>query len=136
MVFVFFVLDLIMVLSIRLINQNIYFSIQAGIQQRNLCIALEPEAAAVYCTTVDADPPGDPRRDFDRTLLAGPGTRNVIVDMGGMFKHYKFNSVILIKFMVKENTTIGIVCFFFLFWFIMLLNDYKHVIRLSALLAW
>ncbi|XP_045165267.1 heat shock 70 kDa protein 12B-like [Mercenaria mercenaria] len=56
---------------------------RAGIQRQNLCIALEPEVAAVYCTTAEANPPDDPRRDFDRTLPSGPGTTNMIVDMGG-----------------------------------------------------
>lgn len=56
---------------------------QAGIDKQSLCIAFEPEAAAVYYTTAEANPPDDPKRDFDRSLATGPGTTNMIVDMGG-----------------------------------------------------
>ena len=56
---------------------------QAGIPPQNLCIALEPEAAAVYYSVASANPPNDPKRDLDIPIWTGPKTINIIVDMGG-----------------------------------------------------
>ncbi|KAL4227036.1 hypothetical protein ACF0H5_015012 [Mactra antiquata] len=55
----------------------------AGINPNRLCIGLEPEAAAIYCTVYQANPQNDPSLDMDRKLETGPGTTNMIVDMGG-----------------------------------------------------
>lgn len=49
-------------------------AVQAGIDTRRLTIALEPEAASIWCQTVKTEAKG---------ALSGPGTKYMVVDLGG-----------------------------------------------------
>lgn len=48
--------------------------IKAGIDTRRLMLALEPEAASVWCQTIPTEAPG---------CLSGPGSRYMVIDLGG-----------------------------------------------------
>lgn len=53
--------------------------IKAGIPENQLEIALEPEAASIYCHLMHLD---DIRKDHSS---GGPGHKYMVVDLGGMF---------------------------------------------------
>ncbi|WAR26421.1 HS12A-like protein [Mya arenaria] len=48
--------------------------IQAGLDETRVALALEPEAASIWCDTLDAD---------TRAALAGTGTQYMVIDVGG-----------------------------------------------------
>lgn len=61
------------------------FFLQAGIQDNQLIIALEPEAASIYCQYVKTKDISDPK-----LTLSSPGTQYMVVDLGGRVYLYLF----------------------------------------------
>lgn len=57
--------------------------IKAGINDDNLTIALEPEAASMYCKKVPLEKLSGPESEFQ---IFSPGNQYLILDAGGM--HY------------------------------------------------
>ncbi|XP_053378122.1 heat shock 70 kDa protein 12B-like [Mercenaria mercenaria] len=55
----------------------------AGIMGKNLSIALEPECAAIYCTTLPLDKMDVASNTKKTTNIAAPGQTLMVVDMGG-----------------------------------------------------
>ena len=58
-------------------------TIQAGIERNNLSIALEPEAASVYCKYLPIDQLAGADRD---AKLFTPGSKYMVIDLGGKSK--------------------------------------------------
>lgn len=58
------------------------FSLKAGIPDTNLFIALEPEAASIYCQYLPTEKLRGAEADFQ---MSTAGTRYMIVDLGGKF---------------------------------------------------
>ncbi|XP_060563670.1 heat shock 70 kDa protein 12B-like [Ruditapes philippinarum] len=56
---------------------------KAGINGKNLSIALEPECAAIYCTKLPLDKMDVAIGSNEKTNIAAPGQTLMIVDMGG-----------------------------------------------------
>ena len=50
-----------------------YFLLQAGIQEKDLTLALEPEAASVYCRTLETE----------ANIVQRVGTEYMVLDCGG-----------------------------------------------------
>ncbi|WAR26420.1 HS12A-like protein [Mya arenaria] len=49
-------------------------TIQAGLDENRITLALEPEAASIWCETLDVD---------TKAALAGTGTQYMVIDLGG-----------------------------------------------------
>lgn len=65
---------------------------QAGIDGELLSIALEPESAILYCQlTHDVD--NSEASKSKRLSLASSGVKYMVIDLGGMYKNLKTNSV-------------------------------------------
>ncbi|XP_060606844.1 heat shock 70 kDa protein 12A-like [Ruditapes philippinarum] len=58
-------------------------AIEAGIQSQNLMIALEPEAASLYCKYFTIPKPKDGKAESKVLSLFEPGARYMVVDAGG-----------------------------------------------------
>lgn len=56
--------------------------IKAGINDDNLTIALEPEAASMYCKKVPLEKLSGPESEFQ---IFSPGNQYLILDAGGMY---------------------------------------------------
>ena len=59
-----------------------YIFLQAGIEDKQLTLALEPEAAAIYCKQIAIQR----FEKDDKTILSAfePGTKFLLLDLGGM----------------------------------------------------
>lgn len=58
---------------------------QAGIDGELLSIALEPEAASLYCQLTHGEDVSVASKSA-RLSLASPGIRYMVIDLGGMYK--------------------------------------------------
>lgn len=58
----------------------IFFTLKTGIPDKNLFIALEPEAASVYCQYLPTEKLYGAETGF---VMSKPGTKYMIVDLGG-----------------------------------------------------
>jgi len=68
--------------------------LQAGIQDNRLLLALEPEAAAIYCKDVSV------RKSDDSELISfEPGEQFVLIDLGGKT-----------EYMYKQLEKIRVIC--------------------------
>lgn len=62
---------------------DLQFNIKAGIPGNQLEIALESEAASIYCQLMHLD---EIQKDNTTTgFIRGPGVKYMVVDLGGMF---------------------------------------------------
>ena len=63
-------------------NPNACFYLKAGISGDKLTIALEPEAASLYCRHLPVEKCG---KDKASLSTFGPGKRYLVLDAGGIF---------------------------------------------------
>lgn len=58
------------------------YQIKAGIRSECLTIALEPEAASMYCKKIQLEKLSGPNSEFQ---IFSPGNQYLILDAGGMY---------------------------------------------------
>lgn len=63
------------------VNAFLLYLIKAGINNDNLTIALEPEAASMYCKKIQLVKLMKPEAEFE---VFSPGNQYLILDAGGM----------------------------------------------------
>ena len=65
------------------LEKLLFLCYQAGIDTKRLYLALEPEVASIWCQTLKTETKG---------ALSGPGTKYMVVDLGGISLHnFKIN---------------------------------------------
>lgn len=71
----------------NLVMNNTCFIIQAGIRKDRLVIALEPEAASIYCQHL---PPDKITGAIEGFSVADEGSKYLVIDIGGMLRQSEF----------------------------------------------
>jgi len=79
---------------------HIYFLLQAGISDDQLTLALEPEAASLYCRKVPVSV--ESTRDGERKISAmQKGSKYIVFDQGGILLVLSFSAIW--TFQIKDN---------------------------------
>lgn len=79
-----FCLLLIHVIDLTNMQMSSLFYSKGGIRSKNLTIALEPEAASMYCKKIQLVKLSEAKSDKEGFDIFSPGNQYLILDAGGM----------------------------------------------------